>query len=191
MYTFGTFSFKSDAYHPLQPFADVLYDCYHVPLGHVSTRSAADLAYIYPQPSPAVDVFALGMTMLCMLLRYGLPKKVVLWMKYEISVCKKVDVTGCSPAHVLLYHPLPDSRFVNPLLKDCGGQKFDIIPFLSLIEGRRFRCTYERLQKEVNSKLISPDLCNLLERMTASDHTKRPSVEECINCCAQIKTFLF
>ena len=179
----GTFGYEAGVYHPHLPFADVLYNRTCIPPNHKTTLTDADYNIIRAPASPAVDVFGLGMTMLSMLLRYKFNVHVILWMKSEISICTSTHtppVTACSPAHVLFHHNIPTRS--NPLLDKCNtlGHKYDLFRLFSQHENMTFKSQFERLRKDVHANILSTGLCTLLERMTASDHSTRPSVDECI-----------
>jgi serine/threonine protein kinase len=128
-----------------------------------------------------VDVFSLGLIYLCMLCGYAMHgEQLMLYVKRKMEQCqqlneaKRVQPHQCSPACILLYHPV----------SKCSSKKlYESMKEFHLCMERDYKwvqCQQCLLQK-VKSGAIPTTLCDLLEEMTAIDPDKRPTIEVIVN----------
>lgn len=179
---YGTVGYAPNLYSPLLPFRDALSVASNgaLPLNYSPQRSTTDKR-IYQPPSPAFDVFGLGMVFLSMLLRCSFRATAILWIKSEILRCDK-DPKTCTPAHVILFHKI----CTNTLLRQRGPeQTYDLLHMATCAKKRDrhsvvFKRAQERLKQQVELGSVPVALTELLLRMTAPTPEGRPTVVECI-----------
>jgi hypothetical protein len=178
----GTFGYAPNVYSPLLPFSDALSIASNgtLPLNYSPQRSTTD-KQIYQPPSPAFDVFGLGMVFLSMLLRCSFRATAILWIKSEILRCDK-DPKTCTAAHVILFHKI----CTNTLLRQRSPeQTYDLLHMATCAKKRDrhsvlFKRAQERLKQQVELGSVPVVLTELLVRMTAPAPEGRPTVVECI-----------
>jgi serine/threonine protein kinase len=130
-------------------------------------------------PSPAFDVFSLGIVFLEML--YGVPitgcmaklvfsaymKRIISNSNASSSLSYLATTMPCSPAHVLLYHNIESKDFYNSIGSD-------------FIEGHKHVCQL------VSQQQIDKRLCDLLCLMTHERQNNRPDIDTCIKTLRNI-----
>jgi len=140
-----------------------------------------------------IDIFELGIIFLIMIYRIKFENPILYWIKYEMekhNIKLNKNNQYCTPACVLLKHKLKinDVHFAAKLKNTYSQINKTSIDFeLKIIEEDFTRSKYFEYERErhvqvindVENKLIKPELCILLDRMTCEPQ-HRLTISECI-----------
>jgi len=191
----GTLGFHPSVYCSCIEYTSVAFDYLsnmhrppHRPVDDVSKSYSSKFPYAHPD----IDIFSLGIVLLSMIHRCDLSIAWYIHIKYEMSRCStypadESSLRQCSPAHVLLHHPLIS---VNPTLANHHRENYDLYTVLSAGENKKGLENYEAVIQMRASKIIGDDMYKLLEMMTMNCqsrksaltiHTCVQALSECIN----------
>jgi serine/threonine protein kinase len=162
----GTSGFHPSLYVHTIPYDQVAYDC----LRHTQrprTRMNIVSAYSPPYAHPHTDIFSLGICFLALVHRCDYSYPWYIFVKREMEKCNAYS-KRCSPAHVLLHHPLP---IVNPTIQENKRTSYDLFTVLTqksvyYDEGVGL-ARYATVLQLRASKRIDDDIYDLVERMTS------------------------